>query len=66
MRENPKISTFYSALVATGVINDVMLVEDENYNPKDYEPYYAASIWDLLCLSSLVVSDSISTMAAGV
>ena len=43
MRENPKISTFYSALVATGVINDVMLVEDENYNPKDYEPYYAAS-----------------------
>ena len=43
MCENPKISTFYSALVATGVINDVMLVEDENYNPKDYEPYYAAS-----------------------
>ena len=43
MRENPKISTFYSALMATGVINDVMKVEDENYNPKDYEPYYTAS-----------------------
>ena len=43
MRENPKISTFYSALMATGVINDVMLVEDENYNPKDYVPLYGAS-----------------------
>ena len=37
MRENPKISIFYNALMATGVINDVMLVEDENYNYKDYE-----------------------------
>lgn len=43
MRDNPKISTFYNALKATGVINDVMLVEDENYNPKDYEPYYMTS-----------------------
>ena len=43
MRENPKISTFYNALKATGVINDVLLVEDENYNPKDYEPYYGTS-----------------------
>ncbi|MBO7578659.1 MAG: fasciclin domain-containing protein [Prevotella sp.] len=43
MRENPKISTFYNALLATGVINDVMLVEDENYNPKEYEPYYTGS-----------------------
>jgi len=40
MRENPKISTFYNALMATGVINDVLLVEDENYNPKDYQPVY--------------------------
>ena len=40
MRDNPKISTFYKALKATGVINDVMLVEDENYNPNDYEPVY--------------------------
>ena len=43
IRDNPKISTFYKALVATGVINDVMLVEDENYNPKIYEPYYTGS-----------------------
>ena len=43
MRENPKISIFYNALKATGVINDVMLVEDENYNAKDYEPYYTTS-----------------------
>ena len=43
MRENPKISTFYNALLATGVINDVLLVEDENYNPKDYEDYYITS-----------------------
>ena len=43
MRENPKISTFSNALKATGVINDVMLVEDENYNPKDHEPYYMTS-----------------------
>ena len=43
MRDNPKISTFYAALVATGVINDVMLVEDETYNYKDYEPYYTTS-----------------------
>ena len=43
MRENPKISTFYNALMATGVINDVLLVEDENYNPRDYEAYYITS-----------------------
>ena len=43
IRENPKISTFYAALVATGVINDVLLVEDENYNSKEYESYYAKS-----------------------
>ena len=43
MRDNPKISTFYKALTATGVINDVMLVEDQNYNAKLYEPVYGAS-----------------------
>lgn len=43
MRENPKISTFYSALMATGVINDVLLVKDETYDAKDYEPYYMTS-----------------------
>jgi len=41
MRLNPKITTFYNALVATGVVNDVMLVEDPDYNPNDYEPYYS-------------------------
>ena len=40
MRENPKISTFYNALMATGVINDVLMVEDDTYNPKDYQPVY--------------------------
>ena len=43
LRDNPKISTFYKALVATGVINDVMLVEDDTYDPNDYEPVYHGS-----------------------
>ena len=43
LRDNPKISLFYKALVATGIVNDVMLVEDENYNPRDYEAYYMTS-----------------------
>ena len=43
MRENPKISTFYNALMVTGVINDVLQVEDETYNPKDYANYYGTS-----------------------
>ena len=43
LRENPKISIFYNALKETGVINDMMLVEDEDYNPKDYEPDYGTT-----------------------
>ena len=43
VRANPKISLFYKALEATGVINDVMLVEDETYNPRNYEPYYTTT-----------------------
>ena len=45
MRENPKISTFYNALMATGVINDVLLVEDENYDYREYgdNPIYLKS-----------------------
>ena len=43
MRINPKISIFYKALSRTGVINDVMLVEDENYNPKNYESHSMTS-----------------------
>ena len=36
LRDNPKISTFYNALKATGVINDVMLVEDASYDYRNY------------------------------
>ena len=43
LRENPKISTFYSALVATDVIKDVMLVDDPTWNPRDHEKYYYRS-----------------------
>lgn len=43
LRDNPKISLFYKALVATGIVNNVMLVEDENYNPRDHEAYYMTS-----------------------
>ena len=43
LRDNPKISTFYSALVATGVINDVMKVEDPDWDPKAHEKYYYRS-----------------------
>ena len=43
LRDNPKISLFYKALVATDVINDVMLVEDDSYDPRIYEPYYTGS-----------------------
>lgn len=43
LRDNPKISTFYQALVATDVISDVMLVEDETWNNKAYPKYYYKS-----------------------
>lgn len=45
LRDNPKISTFYNALKATGVINDVLLVEDENYDYKTFgdNPTYLLS-----------------------
>ena len=45
MRDNPKISTFYKALLATGVIDDVLLVEDASYNYRDYgeNPTYLKS-----------------------
>ena len=46
LRDNPKISTFYKALVATDVLNDVMKVEDESYNKDAYPKYYYKShIW---------------------
>ena len=43
LRDNPKISTFYSALVATNVIDEIMKVEDETYNNKIYPKYYYKS-----------------------
>ena len=43
MRDNPKISTFYNALKATGVYDDVLKVKDPDWNPKDYERVYHQS-----------------------
>jgi len=43
LRNNPTISYFYAALEATGVKEDIMLVEDPNYNAKDYPKYYYKS-----------------------
>ena len=43
MRDNPKISTFYSALVATDVIKDVLRVKDPDWDPKEYERVYHKS-----------------------
>ena len=43
MRDNPKITTFYAALVATGVYDDVLTVEDPNWNPREHEKYYYRS-----------------------
>lgn len=43
LRDNSQISTFYQALEATGVYEQISLVEDADYNPKDYEKYYYTS-----------------------
>ena len=43
LRENEKIGLFYQALVATGVINDMMLVEDPDWKPRSYSKYYYKS-----------------------
>ena len=46
LRDNPRISTFYTALVATDVLSEVMKVEDENYDHNSYPKYYYKShIW---------------------
>ncbi len=46
LRDNPKISTFYKALVATDVVGDMMKVEDESYDRTKYSKYYYRShIW---------------------
>ena len=43
LRENPLISIFYNALVATGVREDILPVEDADYNKNDYPKYYYKS-----------------------
>ena len=43
LRDNPRISTYYDALVATGVVNDLMKVEDPDWDPKAYARYYYQS-----------------------
>ena len=43
LRDNPKISTFYQALVATDVLKQVLLVEDETWDNKKYPKYYYKS-----------------------
>ena len=43
MRDNPKISTFYKALMETGVIEQVLTVEDPDWKPREHEQYYYKS-----------------------
>ena len=43
MRDNPKISTFYKALMETGVIEQVLTVEDPDWKPREHEKYYYKS-----------------------
>ena len=43
LRENPNTSTYYTALVVTGVINDVMKVDDPEWDPKSQAKYYYRS-----------------------
>ena len=47
LRVNPKVSVFYKALVATGVINEIQGVADENYDPSKYvREYYKSHNWN--------------------
>ena len=39
MRSNPRISLFFSALVATGLVDSLYKYRDDNYNAKDYPRY---------------------------
>jgi uncharacterized surface protein with fasciclin (FAS1) repeats len=43
LRENPNISMFYEALSATGVNKEILLVEDDTWDPKAYPKYYYKS-----------------------
>ena len=40
---NPSMGLFYQALQATDVYNDILLVEDEDYDAKSYKKYYYTS-----------------------
>lgn len=39
MRTNPRISLFFSALVATGLVDSLYKFRDDDYNAKDYPRY---------------------------
>ena len=43
LRDNDRIGIFYSALLATGVKDEMALVEDPDWNSKDYPKYYYKS-----------------------
>ena len=43
LRDNPRISIFYQGLVATNVREQILPVEDPNYNFKSYKKYYYKS-----------------------
>ena len=46
LSDNPKITTYYAALLATGVINEIQTVEDTEWNPKGQKKYrYKSHTW---------------------
>ena len=46
LRDNPKISIFYEALVATGVNEQILLVEDPTYSKDQPKYYYRSHTWN--------------------
>ena len=43
LQKNDKISTFYAALVATGLIDSLTAYRDDSWDPTQYERYYYTS-----------------------
>jgi len=43
VEKNSKIKTYYAALKATGLLDELMLVEDESWEPKGQAKYYYTS-----------------------
>ena len=43
VESNSKISTYFAALKATGLLDELMLVEDETWDPKSHNKYYYTS-----------------------